>query len=381
MKAVVITKKGGYDTVRGTEWPDPPAPARGQVRIAVRAAGANFADTLARVGLYPDAPKLPTVLGYEVAGVVESVGPDVDEPAVGDRVMAATRFGGQAELALASAADCLPLPAGLSFEEGAATLVSYATAWTGAIIMGGLRRGDTLLVHSAGGGAGMAATQVGIGAGAQVIATASPSKHDAVLANGAAHVFDYHQRDVVTEILRVTDGVDVILDPLGPASFKAGYHNLLRPGGRLIMYGLSDAQAGERPSRRRALSCLARLPFATMPWWKSAAIFNENKGVFALNMLSWWDKEGSLSRVLDPVGRGLRKGVYKPVVAKAFPFSQAADAHRYLQEARNIGKVVFVPDGVTRNGHKRPIRSRKTVGKRGQTKRSKTTQSRALQHR
>jgi NADPH:quinone reductase-like Zn-dependent oxidoreductase len=346
MKAVVITKAGGYDSVRAQDWPDPPPPGQGQVRIAVRAAGANFADTLARVGLYPDAPKLPTVLGYEVAGVVESVGPDVDWLAVGDRIIGATRFGGQAELALAHAADCIPLPAALSFEEGAAFLVSYATAWTAAMIMGGLRRGETLLVHSAGGGTGFAATQVGKAAGARVIGTASPAKHGAVLVNGAKHVFDYHEPDVVDEILRVTDGrgVDVVLDPLGPTSFRTAYRRLLRPGGRLVMYGMSEVQAGERRSRRRALSCLARLPFATVPWWKSAAIFNENKGVFALNMLSWWDQEGSLRRVLEPVGQRLAKGVYKPIVAKAFPFSRAGDAHRYLQEARNIGKVVLVPD-------------------------------------
>jgi NADPH:quinone reductase-like Zn-dependent oxidoreductase len=350
MKAVVITKKGGYDRVRAQDWPDPAPPGPGQVRIAVRAAGANFADTLARVGLYPDAPSLPTVLGYEVSGIVEGVGPDVDTFAVGDRVIAATCFGGQAELALARAADCLRLPDQLSFEEGAAFLVSYATAWTGAMIMGGLRRGETLLVHSAGGGTGAAATQVGTDAGARVIGTASRAKHDHVLANGAKHVFDYHDADVVTEILHATDGfgVDVILDPLGPTTFRDSYRKLLRPGGRLIMYGMSEVQSGERPSRRRALMAMARLPFATMPWWKSAAIFNENKGVFALNMLSWWDQEGSLSRVIEPVGKRLAKGVYKPVVARAFPFSQAADAHRYMQEARNFGKVVLVPDAEPR---------------------------------
>jgi len=365
MKAVVITKAGGYDGVRAQDWPDPPSPALGEVRIAVCAAGANFADTLARVGLYPDAPKLPTVLGYEVSGVIESVGPDVAGLAVGGRVIGATRFGGQAEMAVARAADCLPLPAALSFEEGAAFFVSYATAWTAAIIMGGLRRGETLLVHSAGGGTGVAATQVGKAAGARVIGTASSAKHRAVLANGAKHVFDYHEPDVADEILRVTDGrgVDVILDPLGPTSFRTAYRRLLRPGGRLVMYGMSEVQIGERRSRRRALSCLARLPFATVPWWKSAAIFNENKGVFALNMLSWWDQEGSLGRVLEPVGQRLAKGVYKPIVAKAFPFSRAADAHRYLQEARNIGKVVLVPDRrVVPRPSRRSVLRRSAVG-------------------
>lgn len=345
MKAVVITRKGGYDAVRAESWPDPPSPGPGQIRVSVRAAGVNFADTLARVGLYPDAPKLPAVMGYDVAGVVESVGPGVDAPAVGDRVIAVTRFGGQAELVVARAADSFVLPDNLSFEEGAAVFVSYATAWAGAMIMGGLRAGDTLLVHLAAGGTGIAATQIGAYAGAQVIGTASAAKHNAVLANGATHVLDYRNADLVAEVLRITDGrgVDVVLDPLGPSSFRRSFR-LLRPGGRLIMFGISDLHAGERRSMRRAMSNLLRLPFSATPWWKGTAVFNENKGVFGLNMLTWWEREGELSRVIGPIAQGLANGSFKPVVAESFPFSGAPEAHRYLQEASNIGRVVLVPD-------------------------------------
>lgn len=345
MQAVVITKTGSYDTVRAASWPDPAPPGPGEVRIAVHAAGANFADTLARVGLYPDAPSLPTVLGYEVAGVVDSVGPDVDQPAVGDRVIAATRFGGQAEVAIADAANCLRLPDGMSYEAGAAALVSYATGWAAAMIMGGLRAGDTVLVHSAGGGAGMAATQIGASQGAHVIGTSSAFKHDAVLANGAVHVLD-RNADVVAPVLELTEGrgVDLILDPLGPTTFREGYRHLLRPGGRIVMYGMSEVQVGQRRSMRRMLGSVARLPFSTMPWWKGTAVFNENKGVFFLNMLRWWDDEKDLSRVIAPVADGLASGAFRPVVAEAFPFSRAAEAHRCLQEGRNIGKVVLVPD-------------------------------------
>src|SRR6201987_1621212 len=120
MRAVVITKHGALSVLKVQERPDPPPPAAGQVRIAVRAAGVNFADTLARVGLYPDAPKPPCVLGYEVAGTVESVGEGVSGHAVGDRVIAGTRFGGQAELVTVPAEQALPLPERLSFEQGAA---------------------------------------------------------------------------------------------------------------------------------------------------------------------------------------------------------------------------------------------------------------------
>ena len=155
------------------ERPDPPV-GPGEVRIAVKAAGINFADTLARVGLYPDAPKPPCVLGYEVAGEVESVGEGVTEHKLGDRVVAGTRFGGQAELVTVPAEQALPLPERLSFEQGAAFPVNYATAYAALVVMGSLREGDRVLIHAAGGGVGISATQIARNAGAEIFGTASP---------------------------------------------------------------------------------------------------------------------------------------------------------------------------------------------------------------
>ena len=345
MKALVVTRTGGYEVLEVQERPDPPPPGPGEIRVAVRAAGVNFAELMARNGIYPDAPKLPAVLGYEAAGVVESVGPEVDAYAVGDRVVAGSKFGAHAEMFVARVDDSMPLPERLSFEQGAAVAVNYATAWAAAVVMGGVRAGDTMLVHAAAGGVGIAATQVGVDAGATVIGTASAAKHDAVRAQGAAHVIDYRSADVVAEVLRITDGrgVDVALDALGPTSFRKDYR-ILRPGGRLVMYGISEIQTGEKRSLRRAVSGLARTPFATMPFWKSAAMLNENKGIYGLNLLSWWETEGNLRRLLEPVAERLQSGVFTPVVAESFPFSRAADAYRFLQEARNIGKVVLIPD-------------------------------------
>lgn len=345
MKALVVTRTGGYEVLEVQERPDPPPPGPGEIRVAVRAAGVNFAELMARNGIYPDAPKLPAVLGYEAAGVVESVGAEVDAYAVGDRVVAGSKFGAHAEMFVARVDDSMPLPERLSFEQGAAVAVNYATAWAAAVVMGGVRAGDTMLVHAAAGGVGIAATQVGVDAGATVIGTASAAKHDAVRAQGAAHVIDYRSADVVAEVLRITDGrgVDVALDALGPTSFRKDYR-ILRPGGRLVMYGISEIQTGEKRSLRRAVSGLARTPFATMPFWKSAAMLNENKGIYGLNLLSWWETEGNLRRLLEPVAERLESGVFTPVVAESFPFSRAADAYRFLQEARNIGKVVLIPD-------------------------------------
>src|SRR6476646_5388254 len=148
MKAVVLTGTGGPEVLQVQERPDPPV-GPGQVRIAVKAAGINFADTLARVGLYPDAPKTPCVLGYEVAGEVESLGDGVADLKVGDRVLAGTRFGGQAELATVDADQAQPLPERLSFEQGAAFPVNYGTAHVALVVMGSLREGDRVLIHAA----------------------------------------------------------------------------------------------------------------------------------------------------------------------------------------------------------------------------------------
>jgi synaptic vesicle membrane protein VAT-1 len=343
MRAVVITRHGGPEVLQVEQRPDPPV-GPGEVRIAVRAAGINFADTLARAGTYPDAPPPPCVVGYEVGGQVESVGEGVDSLKPGDRVMAGTRFGGHAELVTVPVSQAIPLPRRLDFAEGAAFPVNYGTAYAGLVIMGGLKEGERTLIHAAAGGVGIAATQIAKTRGAEVFGTASASKHDAIREQGVDHPIDYRTQDFEAEVMRITggEGVDVAFDAIGPSSFQKSYR-ALRQGGRLIMYGASEIQTGERRDLRAVARGLARMPLATMPWWKSYAVMNENKGVFGLNMLSWWDREGSIDRMIEPLQHGLRRRELRPVVAQSFPFERAADAHRFIAERRNIGKVVLVP--------------------------------------
>jgi NADPH:quinone reductase-like Zn-dependent oxidoreductase len=343
MKAVVLTGHGGFEKLQAQERPDPPVGA-GEIRVAVKAAGINFADTMARVGLYPDAPKPPCVLGYEIAGEVETVGDGVEGFATGDRVMAGTRFGGQQELVTVPADQVLPLPAALSFEQGAAFPVNYGTAYAAMVIMGSLRKGDRVLIHGAGGGVGISATQIAKGIGTEIFGTASPSKHPVILEQGVDHAIDYRSQDFEAEVMRLTngEGVDLVIDATGPTNFRKDYR-LLRQGGRLVMYGLSEASTEKGRSIPKALSSLVRMPTATIPWWKSLQLMNENKGVFGLNMLSWWDREGSLDRVTEPLLPMLESGALEPVVAQAFPFEKAGEAHRFIAERKNIGKVVLVP--------------------------------------
>ncbi len=343
MKAVVLTGTGGPEVLKVEERPDPTF-GPGEVRIAVKAAGINFADTLARVGLYPDAPKTPCVLGYEVAGEVESVGEGVSEHAVGDRVVAGTRFGGQASMVTVPAGQVLPLPDDLSFEQGAAFPVNYGTAYAALVLMGSVREGTRVLIHAAAGGVGISATQIARNAGAVVFGTASPAKHDAIRAQGVTHAIDYRNLDFEEEVMRITggEGVDLIMDAIGPSSFRKDYR-LLRPGGRLVMYGLSENSHEGRRSIPGTLKSLMAMPTATMPWWKSLYAMNENKGVFGLNMLSWWDSEGNLDRLTEPLMADLAAGRLEPVVAEAFPFERAGDAHQFIAERRNVGKVVLFP--------------------------------------
>jgi NADPH:quinone reductase-like Zn-dependent oxidoreductase len=343
VKALVQTGTGGYEVLQVQERPDPPV-GPGEVRIAVKAAGINFADTMARLGLYPDAPKPPCVMGYEVAGTVESVGEGVGAHAVGDRVVAGIRFGGQAELVTVPEAQVLPLAERLSFEQGAAFPVNYGTAYAALIVMGSLRQGNRVLIHAAAGGVGIAATQIARNAGAEIFGTASPGKHEAIAAQGVAHPIDYRSKDFEAEVMRITggEGVDLIIDALGPTSFRKDYR-LLRPGGRLVMYGLSEAANESGRDIAAMLKSLVRMPLATIPWWKSLALMNENKGIFGLNMLKWWDREGSLDRVTEPLMADLEAGRLEPVVAEAFPFARAGEAHRFIAERRNVGKVVLFP--------------------------------------
>jgi NADPH:quinone reductase-like Zn-dependent oxidoreductase len=344
MRAVVLTGHGGPEVLQVQERPDPQV-GSGEVRIAVKAAGINFADTMARVGLYPEAPKAPCVLGYEVAGEVESVGPGVDTVKVGDRVMAGTRFGGQASMVSVPEGQVIPLDDSLSYEQGAAFPVNYSTAYVALVIMGGLREGDRVLIHAAAGGVGISATQIARSRGAEIFGTASASKHDAIREQGVDHAIDYRTLDFEREIRRITagEGVDLIMDATGPTNFRKDYR-VLREGGRLIMYGASELTTEQGRSIPTLARNLMRMPIATMPWWKSLSILSENKGVFGLNMLAWQDREG-LDRVIEPLSKELEAGTIKidPVVAESFPFDRAGDAHRFIAERRNVGKVVLVP--------------------------------------
>jgi NADPH:quinone reductase-like Zn-dependent oxidoreductase len=334
MRVVMITKHGGPEVLEVQERPDP-AMAAGHVRIEVAAAGVNFADTMARTGLYPDAPKPPMVVGYEVAGTVREVAPDVSDVAVGDRVMAGTKFGGYASELVVPAENLVGLPERLSFEQGAAIPVNYATAWAALLGYGSLRAGERVLVHAAAGGVGIAATQIAKRHGAIVHGTASAHKHDRIRSVGVDGAHDYRQRGWDRDL---QGSFDLVLDAVGGASFRRSY-KLLRTGGRLVAYGASSLQPGERRRLHQVVPQAARM-------WRGFDLIkqmSDSKSVIGLNMLRLWERYGPQGPWTDPLNALIDDGTIEPVVSDAVPFASAADAHRVLAERRNVGKVVLIP--------------------------------------
>src|SRR4051812_29272999 len=321
MRAVVNTSHGDTSVLRVEDRPDPVA-ADGEVVVEVKAAGLNFADVMARMGLYPDAPKPPMVMGYEVAGVIEGTG---------ERVIAGTRFGGQAEKVAVKRDDLIPLPDSLSFAQGAAIPVNYSTAWAGLVTYGNLQPGERVLIHAAAGGVGIAATQIAKRRGAHVLGTASPSKHDAIRANGVDEAYGY---DLPASVGKL----DVVMDALGGASFKRSY-DLLRAGGRLVAFGASSVVGGEKRNLVKAAPQALRM----LRGFNLIEQMGASKTVIGLNLLTLWDDRGSLEPWVAPLREMMDDGTLRPVVSDEVPFDRAADAHRIIGERRNVGKVVLVP--------------------------------------
>lgn len=345
MRAVVLTKHGDPGVLQVQEQPAP-ALGGGQARIEVAACGVNFADVMARVGFYPDAPKPPCVLGYEVAGTVTEIGepgPGADEPGnggnsglkLGQRVVAATMFGGYSSEVVVPVADVLAMPEGLSFEQAAAIPVNYATAWAGLVGYGNLQPGERILIHAAGGGVGIAATQIAKRIGAEVYGTASPAKHERIRELGVQHPLDYDQLTGTNG--RAQPGFDLIMDALGGRSLRRSYE-LLRPGGRLVAFGVSGVISGERRSLVAGLRTVLRTPRFNLI--KQMSI---SKAVIGLNMLSLWKDRETLAPWTAPLRELLDDGTIQPVVAGAFGFEEAGEAHRMLVQRRNLGKVVLTP--------------------------------------
>lgn len=351
MRQVWIPRVGGPEVLTIREAADP-VPGVGEARIRVEAIGVNFADVMSRLGLYPDAPPLPTVVGYEVAGVVDAVGPRLpggddtpDPPTVGDPVFAITRFGGYSDVVCVPVAQVIRRPPGMAAQVGAAIPVTYGTAYALLIETGRIRAGDRVLIHGAGGGVGLAALEICQIHGVETFGTASSSKHAFLRDRGLAHPIDPRQADVVGEIRRLTGnrGVNLVLDPIAGRSWRDSLA-LLSPFGKLVTYGVSAMASGPSSSRlRSALSVAGTM--ARSPWLKfnPISLMNANQGVCGVNLGHLWDHIPLLQSWFAVLLQWYAEDRLHPHIDREFALSDASEAHRYLQERRNRGKVLLIP--------------------------------------
>jgi len=337
MRQIWIPRTGDPSVLELREAPTP-EPGPGELRVAVEAAGVNFADLLARMGLYPDAPPLPAVVGYEVAGIVAAVGEGVSEARIGEPVVCMTRFGGYSTQVVVPAANAVRRPPGLNAVDAAAIAVNGITAWMMLEEMGRIREGDRVLVHSAGGGVGLAALDLILRRGAIPVGTASGHKHAFLKERGYHQLVDYTKEDFV-EALADGPGFDLVLDPVGGASWAKSLA-LLRPGGRVCLFGFSAQAPGP------VAGLVSRLrEVAQIPWLKLSpvSLINANKGVLGVNLGYMWDEGERVAGWLRELLALWEKGELRPHVHATVPFDNAAEAHRILHDRENLGKVVLVP--------------------------------------
>lgn len=340
MRSLTITEHGGPDVLEVREYPDPD-PGPGELTIEVRACGFNFAELMARQGLYPDAPDPPCVMGYEAAGVVTEVGEDVDRFDPGDRVIAAVRFGAHSDTILATEDQVYPMPESMSFEEAAALPVNFLTAYHMLFHVAHLKPGDWLLIHMAAGGVGTAVLQLAQTVeNVTVFGTASSRKHDILELFGCDHPIDYRSNDYEEEIRRLgaDRGLDVVLDPLGGKDWEKGYR-LLRPVGRLVAYGFANMSSGDKKSWWNML-----WQYFSVPEWSPMELMPDNKTVAGVNMNHLWDRMELLRKEMDALLDLYQDGTISPSIDSTFTFSEAPEAHRRMQNRENIGKIVLLPD-------------------------------------
>jgi NADPH:quinone reductase len=318
MKAIRVHKFGGPEVLQLDDVADPKA-GPGQVLVEVKAVGVNPVDTYIRSGNYAQLPPLPYIPGGDGAGVVKALGDGVSRLRVGDRVWVA-RQAGYAQLAACEAAMVHSLPAGLSFAQGAAVGIPYGTAYRGLHHKGQGRPGETLLVHGASGGVGIAAVQMGVAHGMTVIGTGGTERgRTLVAAQGAHHVLDHTAPDYTKRLMELTQnrGADVILEMLANVNLQKDI-DLVARFGRIVVIGNRGT--------------IEINPRGTMG--KDAAI---------LGLSLWNATPAELASIMVAISASLANGTLKPVVGRELPLAQAAAAHQAVLEPGAYGKIVLVP--------------------------------------
>lgn len=341
MRAMVVRRYGAPEVFELRQMPDP-QPKAGEVLIRVRTIGVNFADLLQRMGLYPGIPKPPFVPGLEIAGVVEKATESgrsaEDQPLQpGDAVTAFSQFNAYAEWVAVPASQVVRLPAGMPFEDAAAIPVNYLTAYHAIFTMGNLQPGDRILIHSAAGGVGIAAVQLARARGLVIFGTAGSEKQEYLRKIGVDHAIDYEKTDFVQAVQKFSpDGIEMVMDPIGGKSFTRSCE-CLGSTGRLVVYGFSAAAGTDR--KRNWMR--AATAFLQTPRFHPLKLMRRNISVIGVNLSGLQSRGALLRSELDEIFRLYAAGKIKPVIAKSFPLAQAAAAHQFVHDRKNIGKVIL----------------------------------------
>lgn len=329
-------KYGKSDTAFEIREVEIPVVSDDQVLIKVEAFGINFADVMARLGLYKGAPPLPALLGYEVVGHVEKCGSNVQDIKVGDRVSAITRFGGYAEYAVAQKEVANIIPESMSVGTAVALATQYTTAYFLSHTMANIQEGDKVLVHAAAGGVGTALVQMALHKKCLVFGTCSSlDKMDYLRKNGVHHPINYLEKDFASEIKTIlgTGGLDVIFDPVGGLSVSKGY-KLLTAGGRLVSYGVS--------SMNKTKSIFGKIGvLAQFGIYHPLQFLSNSRGMIGVNMLKLGEENPEkVANAMKAVINLAQKGIIKPFVGGEYKVDQMAEAHEYLESRKSMGKIV-----------------------------------------
>lgn len=337
MKAITLIKYGKAQTAFQQSETKTPKPAPNQVLVKVEAFGLNYADVMARKGMYRDAPPVPCVLGYEAVGKIAETGTDVKNISIGQRVLAFTRFGAYAEYALTQSRAVVPIPDEMDNGIAAALATQYCTAYYAAYEMVNLHEGDHVLIHAAAGGVGIALVQLAKLKGCIVYGTAgSDEKIKFLKSIGVDFPINYQKQNFVREIreIRGENGLDAVFDSLGGKVFSQS-KKLLNYGGRIIGYGNAD-RSGESGGIFSDLKMLFGFGFMN-----PAFLLLNSRGIIGVNMLRIADhKPDALQRCMENVVQLASKNLIKPYVGGRFRVNEIAKAHEFLESRKSIGKIV-----------------------------------------
>ncbi|MFW5925208.1 MAG: synaptic vesicle VAT-1 family membrane protein [Myxococcota bacterium] len=343
MRKVVIHGPGGLDVLRVEEAPDP-VPGAGEVLLEVGAAGVNFADCVVRMGLYESAKKYvgwPITPGFEVAGRVAAVGEGVTAPAVGDAVVAVTRFGGYASHVVAPAGQVFARPPELSVEQAAAFPAVHLTAWYALHELAHVRPGARVLVHSAAGGVGGALLQLArLGGGRPVGVVGARHKLGVARELGAEVVIDKSNERLWPAAERaVPEGYDVVLDANGVETLRQSYAHLA-PGGKLVVYGFHSML---RRGRHRPSWPKLAVDWLRTPRFDPMRMTGDNRSVLAFNLSYLFDRAALLQGAMTELLAAAAAGDLRSPPLRTLPMDRVAQAHGALESGTTVGKLVLRP--------------------------------------